>query len=83
MGKEIKKLELLFRTWTVTNGIDGETCTDFQTNDTELWCKNAVIPKCVDRTIICVEPPMPAGAQVTFLQKPSRLPRPKINFNSN
>ena len=63
----------------MTNGIDGETCTDFLTTDNELWCRFASIPKCVDRSISCVEPPMPAGAQVTFLEKPSRLPRPVVS----
>ena len=32
------------RRWTVTNGVDGETCTDWKADDNELWCTNAQIP---------------------------------------
>ena len=41
------------RRWTVENGIDGETCTDWKRDDTDLWCDYVMIPNCVDRTIYC------------------------------
>ena len=46
---------------TVTDGLslnlNGETCIDFKNDDNELWCKTVRIPDCVDRTILCSEPP--------------------------
>ena len=34
-----------FRKWSVTNGVDGETCTNVNTaSSTELWCNFAQIP---------------------------------------
>ena len=50
--KEFNCFKLLFftenlmfqRRWTVTNGVDGETCTDWKADDNELWCTNAQIP---------------------------------------
>ena len=62
----------LSRTWTVLNGIDGETCSDFKAGDTELWCNFVTIPKCADRTIKCSEPPTPEGAVVNYSYKPNR-----------
>jgi hypothetical protein len=47
--------------WNVVNGVDGETCTDWKTDDTELWCNFVQIPKCVDRRILCPPPPTPEG----------------------
>jgi hypothetical protein len=56
----------------VTNGVDGETCTDVKSDDAELWCNFVTIPKCVDRTVVCTEPPTLEGATVTVLNKPNR-----------
>ena len=54
------------------NGIDGETCSDFKSGDSELWCNFVTIPKCADRTIKCSEPPTPEGAVVNYSFKPNR-----------
>ena len=63
---------MFYRVWTVTGQkqipgtsntqevsveLDGETCIDFKNDDSELWCKTVRIPDCVDRTILCSDPP--------------------------
>ena len=60
-----------FRRWTVTNGIDGETCTNWNKNSTELMCDNVNIPACADRTIYCTLPPKPEGATWNILNAPN------------
>ena len=55
------------RVWTVTGGIDGETCTDWKADDDELWCSYVSIPACVDRTIRCDPPPSPDKANNNVL----------------
>ena len=54
----------------VTNGVDGETCSDFMQGDSELWCTFAQIPDCVDRTINCTDPPQTNKATIQFLEQP-------------
>ena len=48
----------------VTNGVIGETCTNFYPNTTQLWCTYATIPDCVDRTINCTMPPLTEAALI-------------------
>ena len=70
---QLKNIYLYFRKWTVANGIDGETCTDWKTGDTELWCAYARIPSCADRRIYCTEPPQPERATIKVTNKPNTL----------
>ena len=50
------------------NGIIGETCSDFKSDDNELWCENVYIPDCADRTIRCSKPPSnPIMSEVKIL----------------
>ena len=62
---------LYSRVWSVTGGIDGETCTDWKDGDDELWCSYVLIPACVDRTIRCDPPPSPAKANINFVTEPN------------
>ena len=55
----------------MVNGVNGETCTDWKTNDTELWCTNLQIPDCVDRRIYCTDPPRPERATISVVVKPN------------
>ena len=65
------QINFYFRVWTVTGGIDGETCTDWKADDNELWCSYVLIPACVDRTIRCDPPPSPAKANINFVTEPN------------
>ena len=56
--------------WTVKNGLNGETCVDKKSGDDELWCEYVMIPECVDRKILCSDPPMPERSMITYLNKP-------------
>lgn len=57
---------LYHRVWTVKDGLslnlNTQTCVDFKNDDNELWCKTVRIPDCVDRTILCSDPPSLAVA---------------------
>ena len=57
--------------WTVQNGINGETCANKKSDNEELWCEDVIIPECVDRAIVCSEPPMPARANIIFSDRPN------------
>ena len=80
------------RMWTVENGIDGETCTNQNTTNGELWCGSDLnIPDCVDRTIKCTSPPLaPPGfsdpdTSLTWYKPPDTkldaMPQPLNNEN--
>ena len=73
MPKRAKSNEVvvIIRKWSVTNGMDGETCSDFKSNDTELWCQFAAVPDCVDRTIVCSDPPHPNRGKISVTNKPN------------
>ena len=57
--------------WTVEGGINGETCSDYKSDDNELWCSYVLIPGCVDRTVKCSPPPNPAKAKITIKDRPN------------
>jgi hypothetical protein len=59
------------RKWTVVNGVDGETCSDWKTGDSELWCDFVKIPSCADRRIYCSDPPTPEKANIAVTNKPN------------
>ena len=59
-----------FKFWKVTNGIYGETCANKKSDNDELWCEDVIIPKCVDRSILCPPPPMPNRAEITPAMEP-------------
>ena len=59
-----------FKYWTVENGINGETCANKNSNNNELHCEYVQIPQCVDRAILCSDPPMPARAKIDFIKRP-------------
>ena len=64
-------LNIFFRKWSVENGILGETCTNWNHNSSELMCTSVTIPDCVDRTILCSEPPIPDRSVMNFTSKPN------------
>ena len=51
--------------------MDGETCTNWNRDNSELFCSFLSIPDCTDRTIYCSEPPMPERANITFPDRPN------------
>ena len=55
----------------MTGGIDGETCANKKSDNDELWCEDVIIPECVDRAIVCSEPPLPARADIIFSDRPN------------
>ncbi len=61
------------RLWTVEGAIPGETCTDTDDTDSELWCDFLTIPPCEDRSIRCTPSPNPEKANKTFTEKPHPL----------
>ena len=36
----------------------------------ELWCEDVIIPECVDRAILCTEPPKPKRAKINYVKLP-------------
>ena len=47
-------------------GLDGESCVQSESTS-ELWCEHFISPMCVDRTVRCAAPPLPANTEITFL----------------
>ena len=66
-------LYCIYRKWNVTNGINGETCTNWKSDNSELWCSYASIPACADRRIYCSEPPQPERSSIVVSTKPNLL----------
>jgi len=65
----------LKRQWSVIGGDPGLSCneTNQTENGTEFYCKNLIIPDCVDRTVYCSDPPSDpyVGGSVTVVDNPS------------
>lgn len=56
-----------FSKWTVENGLDGETCINWNHNTSDvLMCSGVKIPDCVDRTVFCTAPPVPDLARISY-----------------
>ena len=74
VGNSYFLIKLFFhRTWLVFNGIDGLVCNNGKIyNDGRLECDEIIVPDCVDKTVICTDPPkFIEGATISILEDPS------------